>query len=353
VPPLVSIIVNSFNYAPYVGTAIESALGQDYERIEVIVVDDGSTDGSPDVIAGYGDRARTILKPNGGQASALNAGFAASAGDIVIFVDSDDLLYRYAVSSVVAAWVPECAKVQYRLAIVDEHGRPTGGSFPASQVKLPSGDLLPMIAAAGGYPSPVTTGNAYARALLTQLMPIPADEFRLSADGYLNPLAPLYGTVVSLQEELGGYRLHGSNRWLGLTSPADLRRHIDHDLLKERYVLATARQRGRPLPPDLAIRDAGHVIHRLSHLRLDPEGHPIPGDTRRGLALAGIRAIRRSPELAGAERLLYAGVVIAVAAVPRPVAERVIGWSLASRPRPAVLRMARRALRRVRIGSAG
>ena len=148
-PPLVSIIVNSFNYAPYVGTAIESVLGQGYERIEVIVVDDGSTDGSADVIAGYQDRAQTLLKPNGGQASALNAGFAASTGDIVIFVDSDDLLYPHAVSSVVAAWVPECAKVQYRLAIVDEHCRPTGGSFPASQVMLPSGDLLPMIAAAG------------------------------------------------------------------------------------------------------------------------------------------------------------------------------------------------------------
>ena len=184
-------------------------------------------------------------------------------------------------------------------------------------------------------------------------MPIPEDEFRLSADGYLNPIAPLYGMVVSLQEELGAYRQHGSNRWLGLTSPADLRRHIEHDLLKERNVLATARARGRLLPPDLAIRDAGHVIHRLSHLRLDPERHPIQGDTRRGLALAGIRAIRRSPEVVGAERLFYVGIVIAVALVPRPLAGRVIGWSLASRPRRAVLRLARRALRRVRLPGRG
>jgi len=347
-PPLVSVIVNSYNYVRYVGTSIESALGQDYERIEVIVVDDGSTDGSADVVAACGDRARTILKRNGGQASALNAGFSVSNGDIVIFVDCDDLLYPHAVSSVVAAWTPECAKVQYRLAIVDADGRLTGGSFPAAQVVLPSGDLVPMIAAVGGYPCPVTSGNAYARQVLEELMPIPEDEFRLSADGYLNPLAPFYGTVISLQDELGAYRLHGSNRWLGLTSNADLLRHIEHDLLKQRHVLATARARGRQMPTDLAIRDAGHVLHRLSHLRLDPERHPIPGDTRRGLTLAGIRAMLRSPELAGAERLLYAGVIIAVAAVPRKLARPVIDWSLASRPRPALLRLGRRALRRIR-----
>ena len=77
---LVSIIITNFNYAAYIGRCIDSCLGQSYKNIEVIVVDDGSSDGSQDIILGYGARIKPIFKENGGQASAFNAGFAASRG---------------------------------------------------------------------------------------------------------------------------------------------------------------------------------------------------------------------------------------------------------------------------------
>ena len=89
-PPLVSIVVNNYNYASYLAQAIESALGQTYPHTEVVVVDDGSTDGSWEIVASYGDRVRALRKVNGGQASAFNAGFEMSRGEIVWFVDSDD-----------------------------------------------------------------------------------------------------------------------------------------------------------------------------------------------------------------------------------------------------------------------
>src|SRR4029079_13012949 len=72
--PLVSVIVNNFNYERYVGQAIESALGQTYPHVEVIVVDDGSQDASRTVIEGFGDRVIALLKENGGQGSAFNVG---------------------------------------------------------------------------------------------------------------------------------------------------------------------------------------------------------------------------------------------------------------------------------------
>ena len=90
--PLVSVVINNYNYARYLAQAIDSALGQTYPGTEVVVVDDGSSDGSRDVIAAYGTRVVPVLKENGGQASAFNAGFAASRGDVVLFLDADDCL---------------------------------------------------------------------------------------------------------------------------------------------------------------------------------------------------------------------------------------------------------------------
>ncbi len=89
---LVSIIINNYNYARYLATAIDSALAQTWHPLEVIVVDDGSTDDSWAVIERYGERVHAIRQANGGQGAAYNAGFAASRGEWVIFLDSDDVL---------------------------------------------------------------------------------------------------------------------------------------------------------------------------------------------------------------------------------------------------------------------
>src|SRR6516165_1862808 len=88
-----TIIINNYNYGRFLAAAIESALNQTYVNTEIVVVDDGSTDDSRQVIVGYGDRVRPVLKANGGQASAFNAGFAASTGDVICMLDADDLFY--------------------------------------------------------------------------------------------------------------------------------------------------------------------------------------------------------------------------------------------------------------------
>src|SRR5438128_10130757 len=86
---LATIIVNNYNYGRFLPEAIDSALNQTYRNTEVLVVDDGSTDGSPEIIASYGDRFVPVLKQNGGQNSALNAGLSQSLGDVILFRDSD------------------------------------------------------------------------------------------------------------------------------------------------------------------------------------------------------------------------------------------------------------------------
>lgn len=102
--PLVSILVNNYNYGSFLSQSIDSALHQTYNNIEVIVVDDGSQDNSPDIIRSYGDKIRPVLKANGGQASALNAGFSNSRGDIICLLDADDIYLPNKVAEVVNAF---------------------------------------------------------------------------------------------------------------------------------------------------------------------------------------------------------------------------------------------------------
>jgi glycosyltransferase involved in cell wall biosynthesis len=91
--PLVSILMAACNAEPWVAQAVESALAQTWPRVEIIVVDDGSTDGTRQVLARYEKRGvRVLTQPNRGQSVALNAAFRASSGAFIKFFDADDLL---------------------------------------------------------------------------------------------------------------------------------------------------------------------------------------------------------------------------------------------------------------------
>jgi glycosyltransferase involved in cell wall biosynthesis len=103
VTPLVSILVSNYNYGDFVAEAIESALAQTYTNCEIIVVDDGSTDSSRETINHFAGRIIPVFKSNGGQASAFNAGFARARGNIICFLDSDDLFLPTKVEQVVYA----------------------------------------------------------------------------------------------------------------------------------------------------------------------------------------------------------------------------------------------------------
>ena len=118
----VSIVIDNYNYEAYVARAVDSALAQTHSDVEVVVVDDGSRDGSMGVIRGYADRVTVIDKPNGGQGSAYNAGYARTTGDMVVFLDADDWLYPQAAAEIAALWRPGVSKVQFRLDMVDKAG---------------------------------------------------------------------------------------------------------------------------------------------------------------------------------------------------------------------------------------
>jgi glycosyltransferase involved in cell wall biosynthesis len=101
--PLVSTIIPTYNRASLVSEAIDSVLAQTYPQIEVIVIDDGSTDGTLEVLKRYGNRIQVISQPNAGPAAARNRGIDAAQGEMVAFLDSDDL------------WLPEKLARQVKL----------------------------------------------------------------------------------------------------------------------------------------------------------------------------------------------------------------------------------------------
>ncbi len=227
VTPLVSIVINNHNYGRFLKDAIESALLQTYAPTEVIVVDDGSVDHSRGVIAGYGGRITPVLKENGGQASAFNAGFARSTGDVILFLDSDDMLLPTAVENVTKLFNdPEVVKVHWHLRVVDEHGRGTGQLRPKSP--LPHGDLREVVFRLGPATqiSAPTSGNAWSRRFLDRVFPVPDQVYQISADKYLIELAPFFGLLGRVEEPQSLYRLHGDNSQLMITLEDQLRREL-------------------------------------------------------------------------------------------------------------------------------
>ena len=211
--PTASGIITNHNYGRFLPQAIESALSQTHPRSEVVVVDDGSTDDSREVIAKYGDRVVSVLKGNGGQASAFNAGFAASRGDVVMFLDADDVLLPEAAERATAALDGAASKVQWPLWTIDAEGRRTG---EVKGVDLPAGDLRATVARLGpssALPSAPTSGNAWRRSFLDEVLPMPEDDFHVGADSYLFTLAPAFGPVARVDEPQALFRLHGENAY--------------------------------------------------------------------------------------------------------------------------------------------
>lgn len=208
-----SIIVNNYNYARFLSHAIDSALAVAHEDVEVIVVDDGSTDDSRSIIEKYDGKIRSILKPNGGQASAFNAGYAVATGEVVCFLDSDDVLTPEGFCDLLPKMRdPRVAQGHGRMTLIDETGTEIG---PFSTAPLPEGDLKPLALRNGPWPWRVmaTSANLWTRRYLNRVMPIPERTFAGEADVYLLASAPFYGHLAATEKVVALYRRHGQNSW--------------------------------------------------------------------------------------------------------------------------------------------
>ncbi len=129
--PLVSIVTPSYNQGAFIEETIRSVLSQDYPRIEYIVVDGGSTDGTLSILRKYGDHLTWFSEPDKGQSDAINKGFRKSHGEILAWLNSDDIYLPGAVRTAAGylAVHPEVAMVYGDCHMVDEQGQVVGRSI--------------------------------------------------------------------------------------------------------------------------------------------------------------------------------------------------------------------------------
>ena len=237
-----TIIITNFNYLNYLPSCLESVLHQNPD--ELIVVDDGSTDGSQEWLRSQAADYKILYKRNGGQASAMNLGFKHSTGDLVWFVDADDLLLPEVVAEVRSSWESDTSLLQIRCKIVDATTK-FGRDFPRRFVTLPYGDIRIPYSLLTAYPKVPTSGSVFSRKFLERVFPIPESPYRICADSFLQVWAPVYGSLFCINYPMIGYRVHGKNAFAGVvgykTCEALLEK-IERTKIKYAALLAASRK---------------------------------------------------------------------------------------------------------------
>lgn len=204
--PRVAVIVNCYNYEKYVELAIRSVLDQNCAACELVVVDDGSTDTSWDVICQTGAKAYRI--ENRGQPGACLFGVEATTAPFVLFLDADDELRPGALQTILAALDDGVAKAQFPLIWINEAGE-TLMTSPDLIDERDQGRTAEQVLRTTVYTTPPTSGNVFRRDVALLLREIESSED--GVDGAIVFVAPFMGDIVSIAVPLGVYRVHGRN----------------------------------------------------------------------------------------------------------------------------------------------
>jgi glycosyltransferase involved in cell wall biosynthesis len=210
--PVLTVLIDTYNYGHFIEQAIESVLSQDFpmDQLEILVVDDGSTDDTADRMKKYGSKINYLRKSNGGQASAFNFGLARARGEIVFLLDADDYFLSGKVRRVVEEFQkhPEVGMIYHSLELLDTTSSklkrgtpgfaPISGFLPGEENKLHA------------FYAHQTSSLAFRMGILRRLLPVP-DSLRIQADAFIELTAVLLAPILALSEPLAVYRIHGKN----------------------------------------------------------------------------------------------------------------------------------------------
>lgn len=213
--PSVSVLITSYNYGYYLAQAIESALTQSYQPMEVIVADDGSEDDSCEIVESYMHRGEPVKLHRGqhqGMGGSLNAAFALCSGDIVCLLDADDYFLPGKIEAIVTAFreQPEAGFAVHRARMINQHNQPRG-IYPLFRA-LPQGDCSEATLQSAGVLMglPPTSNLSLRHEVARRIFPIPKS-FSGYAEQMIHRMAPLLTSLCAVDEPLSVWRLHERN----------------------------------------------------------------------------------------------------------------------------------------------
>jgi glycosyltransferase involved in cell wall biosynthesis len=253
--PLVSVVIPCYNQAHYLEQAIASVLAQDYPRTELLVFDDGSTDATREVLAGYRGRFHTESHANCGQSATLNKGWRLARGEILAYLSADDFLLPGAVRTAVDRLRahPEAVLAYCDFRVVDPDSR------TVRHVRAPEYSYADMLVNQVCAPGP---GAFFWRRAYEQAGPWD-EQLRRTPDFEFWLRLGRQGTFVKVAEELAAYRTHDASQSFAPVSEA---------CSEEMLWVVTRFFATRSLPPELAARREeafanAHVVTAMWHLR--------------------------------------------------------------------------------------
>jgi glycosyltransferase involved in cell wall biosynthesis len=239
----VTVLVNTYNHEKFIEQALQSILDQDWPggQLDIVVVDDGSTDSTFSIAQRFAPRMRCFRKPNGGQVSAFHAGVAEMRGEVVAFLDGDDWWETSKISKVVDAFCrfPNVAAIGHGFYEVDQQGAVLGMTVPAREYYLALSSIETARFAADLRVFGGTSRLTMRRSALERTLPVPSE--LPFFDNYIFTQAIAISGAVLLPEPLCYYRFHSAN--LYASDSADKAR------LKRKYDLQ--RSLTECLPPKL------------------------------------------------------------------------------------------------------
>ena len=228
--PILSVLIDTYNHERYIEQTLVSVLEQDLsaEELEVVVVDDGSTDRTPEIIQKFAPRVRHVRKKNGGQASAFNAGFAESRGEIVALLDGDDWWAKGKLRRVVEALEEESnvGAVGHGYYEFHEETKEARARVPVRKsivnIETKEGTREALLA----WPFMLMGALTVRRSVLEWIMPLP-EKMVFMADSPIQVAAMAKGAVI-LPEPLFYYRYHRQNLFaIDAKEKAKLRRRSE------------------------------------------------------------------------------------------------------------------------------